>query len=57
MTKDPMTTFGSLLRSCIREDDQRKNGRAVLEGATLLLLGMASSVLTSYALSVLGVLV
>jgi hypothetical protein len=52
-----MTTFGPLLNGCIREDVQKRNGRALLESATLLLIGMASSILTTYALAALGIFV
>lgn len=56
MNNDPLSEFGGLMRICIRED--RDEGRKMLtEGVALMILGMASSVLTTYVLAWLGFLV
>jgi len=52
-----MDTFSALLRGCISETKQDKRTREALEGAGLLLLGLGCSVLTSYLLAALGLVV
>lgn len=56
MSNDPLSKFGGLMRSCIRED-QDKDRKILTEGVALMLLGMVSSVLTTYVLASLGFLV
>ncbi|HUI85653.1 MAG TPA: hypothetical protein VLY21_00665 [Nitrososphaerales archaeon] len=53
MSNDPLSVFGGLYRICIREDRQRENS-LLTEGVLLMILGMASSVLTTYLLATLG---
>jgi hypothetical protein len=57
MSKDPLTTFAGLLRGCISDRTLRNKRREALEGAALVLSGIACSFLTSYVLAVFGVLV
>ena len=52
-----MVTFGSLLRGCISDDYAEKEGKMLLEGVAFILLGLAASVLTTYALASFGFLV
>jgi hypothetical protein len=56
MSKDPSAFFGGLLRSCIR-DDHFEDRNMVRESLIFTFLGIGSSVLTVYALSLLGLLV
>ena len=56
MSNDPLSMFGGLTRSCIREDEQKDRG-LLTEGVALMVLGMASSLLTAYFLASLGFLV
>jgi hypothetical protein len=49
--------FSTLLRSCISEASEKRRTREVLEGAGVLLLGVACSVATSYLLANLGLVV
>jgi len=48
--------FGGLMRSCIR-DDYKKESSVLTEGVVVMLLGLASSVLTTYVLASLGLFV
>ena len=48
--------FGSLLTKCIR-DQYTEDGGLLKEGVLVMALGAGSSVLTVYALSLLGVFV
>ena len=57
MAENPMVTFGSLLRGCISDDYAEKEGKMLLEGVAFILLGLAASVLTTYALASFGFLV
>jgi hypothetical protein len=56
MAPDPSSIFGGLYRACIRDEyvADEKVGR---EGAILVILGIGSSVLTAYALSLVGIFV
>jgi hypothetical protein len=56
MVQDPLSVFGSLLGVCVSEEDSRDRS-GVAEGAVLFLLGVGSSVLTTYILAALGILV
>jgi hypothetical protein len=56
MPDDPMTIFGPLLSVCVSEGERRK-GSEVLESVVLVMLGLGCSLVTTYLLSALGVLV
>ena len=56
MSQDPGSTFGGLLAGCISDDYPDPEKRAVLEGVAFVLLGAASSVATTYLLSLAGIL-
>ena len=56
MSKDPSSYFTWLLRGCIR-DDYIADDRVLKESLIFTLLGMMCSVLTVYALSLLGLFV
>jgi len=57
MSQDPASTFSGLLKGCISDHAVRSRRREALEGAALLMIGMASSLLTSYILASVGFLV
>ena len=57
MSRDPGTIFGGLFSVCIRDDYVKQDRKLVAEGVLCLILGMVSSVLTTYVLSLAGVLV
>ena len=52
---DPIATFASLLHHCISDSEPTRDGRDALAAALVVLLGLGSSLLTSYLLTVLGV--
>ncbi len=56
MSQEPLSIFGDLLRRCIR-DDYVGDGSAARESVIFTFLGMGCSVLTVYALSLLGLFV
>ena len=56
MSQDPGSTFGGLLAGCISDEYPEPEKRAVLEGVAFVLLGAASSVATTYLLSLAGIL-
>lgn len=56
MTPDPGAIFGGLLRGCI-SDRYLPREKMALEGIAFVALGMASSLITTYVLSSVGVLV
>ncbi len=55
MSMDPASIFGTLLLRCIREDAPEKD-RMVTESLAVAILGFLSSVATTYALGLIGVL-
>jgi hypothetical protein len=57
MPQDPMALFGGLLRSCISDRYDTGDGGLLKEGMALMVLGLASSLLTTYSLATLGLLV
>lgn len=57
MSQDPGSIFGGLLAGCISDDYVRRDKKMIAEGAAFLLLGACSSVATTYALSIAGILV
>ncbi len=56
MPKDPMTLFGGLMQSCIREDET-EDRKVVVESLVFLVAGVASSIVTTYVLASLNILV
>ena len=56
MPPDPGSIFGGLLAGCIRDDYVEYKDRAAAEGLLFLLLGAVSSVVTTYLLSLAGIL-
>jgi heme O synthase-like polyprenyltransferase len=56
MSNDPLSMFGGLMRRCIRED-RLEDGKILTEGVLLMILGVASSFVTTYVLAWLGFLV
>jgi hypothetical protein len=57
LSSDPGSIFGRLFSVCIRDDYVKQDRKMVAEGVLCLILGMVSSVLTTYALSLAGILV
>ena len=57
MPRDPGAVFGGLLAACIRDDYVKEDRKMLAEGALFLILGACSSVITTYLLSLAGVLV
>jgi len=55
MPQDPASIFGSLLSRCIR-DVYHDQDRTMAEGVVFLVLGAFSSVVTTYLLSMAGIL-
>lgn len=56
MSQEPLSMFGALYNVCIR-DEYAKERKLLTEGVAFLVLGAASSLLTTYVLAYLGVLV
>ena len=54
---DPGSIFGGLFSVCIRDDYVKNDRKMVAEGVLCLILGMVSSVVTTYVLSLAGILV
>ena len=57
MGEDPLATFGALLRGCVGEDDSEDGRRLAKAEVAFFILGVASSVVTSYLLLQLGLIV
>jgi len=57
LSRDPGSIFGGLFSVCIRDDYVKQDKKIVAEGVLCLILGMVSSVLTTYVLSLAGILV
>jgi hypothetical protein len=57
MTPDPGTLFGGLLRGCISDRYLPRDRTAAAEGVACVILGVGSSLLTTYILSAAGYLV
>jgi hypothetical protein len=53
---DPGAIFGSLLARCIRDEYADDDSKKVAEGVVFLMLGAFCSVLTTYLLSMAGLL-
>ena len=56
MSFDPGSIFGGLLQRCLSDRFSKERGLA-LEGVAFVLLGLVSSVVTTYVLSLAGILV
>jgi len=56
MPRDPMSTFGGLILCCIRDNYVEQEMGTVLEGAIFMALGVCASVVTTYVLSLVGIL-
>ncbi|HYA56392.1 MAG TPA: hypothetical protein VED22_06290 [Nitrososphaerales archaeon] len=54
---DPGSIFGGLFSVCIRDEYAKTDRKMLAEGVLCLILGMVSSVVTTYVLSLAGVLV
>jgi hypothetical protein len=57
MSQDPSSTFGGLLAGCISDAYQKQDRKTLAEGVLFMILGAACSVITTYVLSLAGVLV
>ena len=57
MNSDPSSVFGKLFTACIRDDYAKLDRRMVAEGFLCLVLGAVSSIVTTYILSLAGILV
>jgi len=57
MPPDPGSIFGSLLGSCIRDDYVEQGKRSMAEEILFLVLGVCTSVATTYLLSFAGIFV
>ncbi|MDG6953924.1 MAG: hypothetical protein JRN33_02930 [Nitrososphaerota archaeon] len=55
MPQEPGSIFGGLLSVCVRDDFLREK-RVLAEGIVFLALGAVSSVVTTYLLSLAGLL-
>jgi hypothetical protein len=53
---DPGAIFGSLLAKCIRDDYAEDDSKHVAEGVAFVVLGAFCSMLTTYLLSMAGLL-
>lgn len=57
LSRDPGSIFGGLFSVCIRDDYVKPDRKMVAEGVLCLILGAVSSIVTTYVLSVAGILV
>jgi uncharacterized membrane protein len=57
LTRDPGSVFGGLFSVCIRDDYIKEDRKIMAEGVLFLIFGLVSSVVTTYVLSLAGVLV
>ena len=57
MSRDPGSIFSGLFSVCIRDEYVKQDRRMVAEGVLCLILGAVSSVVTTYILSLAGILV
>jgi hypothetical protein len=56
MVKDPMSSFGKLMLGCISDEYIRQDMGVVVEGVLFLALGVCASLVTTYLLSLAGIL-
>ena len=57
MSRDPGSIFGGLFSVCIRDEYADQDRKMVAEGVLCLILGAVSSVVTTYVLSLAGIVV
>jgi hypothetical protein len=57
LSRDPGSIFGGLFSVCIRDDYVKLDRKMLAEGVLCLILGAVSSIVTTYILSLVGVLV
>jgi hypothetical protein len=57
LPQDPGSLFGGLLLRCIRDDYVKEDRKMLAEGVLFIILGAGSSVLTTYLMSLAGILV
>jgi hypothetical protein len=57
LSRDPGSIFGGLFSVCIRDDHFKEDRKLAAEGVLFLILGAVSSVVTTYLLSLAGILV
>jgi hypothetical protein len=57
LTRDPGSIFGGLFSVCIRDVYIKEDRKIMAEGVLFLIFGALSSVATTYALSLAGVVV
>jgi len=57
LSRDPGSIFGGLFSVCIRADHFKEERKLAAEGVLCLILGAVSSVVTTYLLSLSGILV
>ena len=51
-----MSSFGKLMLGCISDEHMQQENRVVLEGVLFLVLGVCTSIATTYLLSLAGIL-
>jgi len=56
MPKDPMSSFGGLMLGCISDEYTKYDSGNVLESVLFLALGVCASIVTTYVLSLAGIL-
>jgi hypothetical protein len=56
MPKDPMSSFGNLMLGCISDEYTQEERKLVLDEILFLALGVCASVMTTYLLSLAGIL-
>jgi hypothetical protein len=57
LSSDPGSIFGGLFSVCIRDEYVKQDRKLVAEGVLCMILGAVSSVVTTYVLSLAGILV
>jgi hypothetical protein len=57
LTRDPGSIFGGLFSVCIRDEYVKEDRKIMAEGVLFLIFGALSSVVTTYALSLAGIVV
>ena len=57
MARDPGSIFGGLFSVCIRDDYVKEDRKIMAEGVVFVILGLLSGAVSTYFLSLAGVLV
>ena len=57
MTRDPGSIFGGLFSVCIRDDYVKEDRKVMAEGVVFVILALLSGAVTTYVLSLAGLLV